>query len=122
VAFSTKSNETSPKKGILKCVDTFLDAGPGNGNSHQLPDAVTIVIQASGTFGAGPGTITIKYSNDGITYFALSTAIAFAAAGLKTVAQADLGAMHYRGEATSGDATTNITLTWIAKIRQAGTP
>ena len=60
----------------------------------QIPRVTAMSIQASGTFGAA--TLDLQGSNDGVTYAALPIAISFAAAGIKSVALADLGYRFYR--------------------------
>lgn len=78
----------------------------------SLPDKS---VQVSGTFGAG-GSVSIRGSNDGSTYFTLTdpqgNALTFTANGMEQISE---NPKFMRPEVTAGDGTTSLTVTIISK-------
>lgn len=112
MAFSTTKATSFWRRGAIQCVWTVADTS-GNSAAESFPGAESITIQCTGTFGAG-GSVTIHASNDGTNFVILPTAVTFTAAGIKSIALADLAFKFYRAALTAGDATTNLTLTAVA--------
>lgn len=73
-------------------------------------------VQVSGTFGTG-GTCVIEGSNDGVTWFTLSSpansTLSFTQAGLKQIVEA---CRHVRPRITAGDGTTAIAVSLFMRI------
>ena len=73
-------------------------------------------IQVNGTFGAS-GTVVWEGSNDGVNFFTLTapagTSLTFTAAGLKQVLE---GVLYARPRVTSGDGTTNLSVTVLLRL------
>jgi hypothetical protein len=76
-------------------------------------------LQAVGTFG-GSAQIDLKAGNDGTDAkrAALPTAASLTAEGIKSVAVADLGYRYYYLELSSAHASTDLTLTLVARLRR----
>lgn len=77
-----------------------------------LPDRS---VQVGGTFGAG-GSVALKGSNDGVTYFTLTdpqgNALVFTANAIEQVQE---NTLFTRPEVLAGDGTTNLTVTLISR-------
>src|SRR5579871_5058282 len=83
-------------------------ANGDTGQPLELGDYASKTLSVTGTFGAG-GSVTLKGSNDGTNYFALTdpqgNALTFTAAGAKSVTELP---RLIRPECTAGDGTTAI--------------
>ena len=74
-----------------------------------------MTIQSVGTHGAA--TIDIRGSNDGVTFAALPTAVSLAAAGIKSVAVADLAYRFYKVIELAAAATLSVYITFTERPR-----
>lgn len=63
------------------------------------------------------GTVSLQASNDGVTYAALPTAVATTAAGIKSVAAADLAYRYYKISTTGGGASHSVVVHLVALVR-----
>lgn len=90
-------------------------SGANDGNIDlELNKALSSMgLQLVGTVAAG--TVALQGSNDNTNFVALSTAISFSAAGIKSVAIVDLGYRYYRLAFASMNSSNSITLTLCAK-------
>jgi hypothetical protein len=72
------------------------------------PSQITV-----GAEGVSASDLTVQASNNGSDYYALPTAVAFAADGIKSIAVADLGFGFYQllHEATNEDITATVVIT-----------
>lgn len=91
----------------------WLAVPNGNqGNAVSLNTYQDRTIQVGGTFGAG-GSVTIKGTNDGTNWIALTdplgNALTFTAAGMKQITELPY---QIRPEVTAGDGTTAINV-WL---------
>lgn len=88
----------------------------GNNNNGTVTLEVPHPLIACGVQVAGTmaGTVNIQGSNNG-TAVALPTAVTFAAAGIKSVAPADLGFRYLHINVTNAVTTNDLTITVVAK-------
>jgi VCBS repeat-containing protein len=83
----------------------------------SLPqDTIAVSVQFLGTFDSA--TISVQGSNDGTTFAALPTAVANTAAGIKSLAVADLAYKYYRFFTTGGSASQDLDA--VVHARTAG--
>ena len=95
--------------GVLSLVATFT--AQNDATVFEMPRVMAMSLQGSGTFGAA--TLDIQASNDGVTYAALPTAVSLSAAGIRSVAVADLGFRYYRVIVLAAAPTGTLTATVI---------
>lgn len=88
---ATTVSQTKIHPGVHK-LSAVLTAQDDTVN-FQMPRCAAMSIQAEGV---SAGDIDLKASNDGTNFYALPTAITFAADGIASVALADLGYLHYQ--------------------------
>ena len=88
----TRTNDRI-QRGVVREIITLDDLN--DSQVLQIPRVIAMSIQVSGTFNPTT-TLNLQGSNDGVSYAALPTAISFTAAGMKSVALADLGFRFYR--------------------------
>ncbi len=85
------------------------------GAAIEIVDFADLTLTLSGTFGTG-GTVTLKGSNDGTNYFAITdpqgNAITKTAGGIKSVNETP---RYLRPEVTAGDGTTAIDAQILAR-------
>src|SRR3990167_10432410 len=72
---------------------------------------LALSLQSLGAFTTS--TIDIQASNDGVTYYALPTAISLAALGVKSVASIDLGFAFYRVIMLAASEAHSAVLSWF---------
>lgn len=85
-------------------VNTVAFDGDDTSQAFMLPPgAKAMSLQAVGTFDSG--TLALQASNDGVTYAALTTAVALTSAGMKGVATADMGYKFYKMVVSGGGGT-----------------
>lgn len=100
------SNVHSREHGVIVTV-TQSEANDGVVGFEVLAPLVAMSFQVLGTVGAG--TVELHGSNDGSTFVALPTAVSVSAAGVKSVATADLGYKYYGVFVDSSDGTNDVT-------------
>lgn len=66
-----------------------------DGDYQFQPEHPMRALSLQGDGNDGGGTVSLQGSNDGTNFFALPTAVSLTAAGVATVAQADLGYLWY---------------------------
>lgn len=106
---ATTINQDRPERGIV-VVSATLSA-QNDTVAFQVPRVTAMSLQVTGTFNGS--TLALEASNDGTNYAALPTAVSLTAAGIKSVALADLGYLHYRLSLTVASPTGALTATII---------
>lgn len=114
MAFSTTIKNSNTIPGQIVVTVTLLDTA-GSSDATQLGDCDSITIQVEGTFASG--AVAVQVSNDGLTYYAVPTAVSISAAGLKSVPADGLGFRHYKFVLSGGDGTASLTCTIVGTKR-----
>ena len=104
----TKAQD-SPMEGVNRIVVTL--SAENDVANFEMPRCTAISIQVSGTFNGS--TLTLNASNDGVTYAVLPTTADLSAAGMMSVALADLGFRFYQLAVTVASPTGALTCTVI---------
>jgi hypothetical protein len=89
-------------------------ANDGNIDIELNKPLAAMGVQLVGTVAAG--TVALQASNDNSNFVAVPTAVSFSAAGIKSVAIADLGYRYYRIAFASMNSSNSIVYTLVAKF------
>lgn len=98
--------------GKMSLLATFTAQNEAVVFQPKRPTAMSI--QSTGAFTSS--TLDIQASNDGVTYYALPTAVSLAALGAKSVALADLGYKFYRVIQLAAAETHSAYISWVESV------
>lgn len=104
------SQQDMPERGVVRIVATLT--AQNDVLNFQMPRLSAMSIQGEGI---SAGDIELHGSNDGTNFYALPTAVALAADGIKSVATADLGFLHYRITLITASETVVVTVVGMAQ-------
>lgn len=106
--------QTWVQRGVSRTVWSGL-LNTDTGSPQKGADLPDRSVQVGGTFGAG-GSVALRGSNDGVTYFTLTdlqgNALTFTAAAIEQVQENPL---FIRPEVLAGDGSTDLTVTLICR-------
>ena len=104
------SSQDMPERGVTRIVATMTAQNDVLNFTMQRVSAMSIQAE-----GVSAGDVELNASNDGTNYYALPTAITFAADGIKSIALADLGYLNYQIKLVTASEAVVVTVVGMAQ-------